>query len=89
MAAIEFEKVHFSYTDGEDANDLFASATSFALDGVDLTINEGDFVAVLGHNGSGKSTLARLANGLLTPTSGTIHVLGMDATDVRVIAEWL
>ncbi len=87
MAAIEFEKVHFSYTDGEDANDLFASATSFALDGVDLTINEGDFVAVLGHNGSGKSTLARLANGLLTPTSGTIHVLGMDATDEKNLFE--
>lgn len=84
MTAIAFEKVHFSYTEtDEGADELFASDTSFALDGVDLSIEEGEFVAVLGHNGSGKSTLARLSNGLLTPDSGKITVLGMDATDEK------
>lgn len=75
MEAIRFENVYFSYgTDEEDAD-------TFALNGVSLSVNEGEFVAVLGHNGSGKSTLARLTDGLLSPASGKIFVLGMDAGD--------
>ena len=45
-----------------------------AIDGVDVDIKKGDFVAVLGHNGSGKSTLAKHVNGLLLPTEGTVWV---------------
>ena len=83
MEAIKFDKVYFSYDDEEkDGEDtLFSTKDNFALHGVDLTVEEGEFVAILGHNGSGKSTLARLTNGLLSPTSGEITVFGMDATD--------
>ncbi len=48
------------------------------LDGVDLEIEEGSFVAVLGHNGSGKSTLAKHMNAILLPTGGKVYVDGMD-----------
>ena len=49
-----------------------------AIDKVDLDIEAGEFIAVLGHNGSGKSTLAKHINALLTPTSGTIWIDGVD-----------
>ena len=52
-----------------------------AIDGVDVDIKKGDFVAVLGHNGSGKSTLAKHVNGLLPPTEGTVWVGDMDTRD--------
>ena len=52
-----------------------------AIDGLSLDIEEGSFVAVLGHNGSGKSTLAKLLNGILQPTSGRVLVDGMDTAD--------
>jgi energy-coupling factor transport system ATP-binding protein len=52
-----------------------------ALDHVDLDINPGDFVAILGHNGSGKSTLAKHLNVLLSPTEGTLWVDGKDTAD--------
>lgn len=49
-----------------------------ALDGIDLTIREGEFVAVLGTNGSGKSTLAKHLNALLLPTAGSCRIAGLD-----------
>ena len=52
-----------------------------ALDGVDVQIEEGSFVAVLGANGSGKSTFAKHLNGLLAPTEGTLYIDGMDTAD--------
>lgn len=52
-----------------------------ALDGVDLQVNPGSFVAVLGANGSGKSTFARHLNALLTPAEGTLYVDGKDTSD--------
>mgnify|MGYP000367464535 CR=1 FL=1 len=51
------------------------------LDGVDLDIQEGTFVAVLGHNGSGKSTLAKHMNAILLPSGGKVYVDGMDTAD--------
>ncbi len=91
MEAIKFEQVRFSYESDEkkDANqDVFGlDKVDYALDGVDFVVQEGEFVAVLGHNGSGKSTLARLTNGLLTPSSGNITVLGLDATDEKNLFE--
>lgn len=52
-------------------------ANSEALKGIDLTINRGRIVGLLGPNGSGKSTLIKLANGLLTPSSGEILINGL------------
>jgi len=49
-----------------------------ALDGIDLSINRGEQVALLGANGSGKSTLLKILDGIYTPTSGTLNVLGHD-----------
>ena len=52
-----------------------------ALDGVALDIEDGEFVAILGHNGSGKSTLARHINALLVPTEGAVWIAGKDTAD--------
>ena len=71
---IEFENVTYIYeTEDEDA----PVAGFPALTDVNLTINKGEFVAVLGHNGSGKSTLAKLCNAILEPTKGTVTVRGI------------
>ena len=52
-----------------------------AIDGVDIDIPEGSFVAILGHNGSGKSTLAKHMNAILVPSGGTMWVNGRDTKD--------
>lgn len=52
-----------------------------AIDNLSLTIDDGQFVAILGHNGSGKSTLAKHFNGILRPTSGKVLVNGLDTAD--------
>jgi energy-coupling factor transport system ATP-binding protein len=57
------------------------------LKGVDLTIEKGTFVAVIGHNGSGKSTLAKQFNGILLPTGGAVYVEGMDTADEELLIE--
>ena len=88
MEAIKFEKVSFSYSNvgnGATDADVFSSDVTFSLDGIDFSVQEGEFVAVLGHNGSGKSTLARLTNGLLTPDAGKITVMGLDASNENEI----
>lgn len=87
MKAIEFENVYFSYDmeENESGGDIFSSDENFALRGVNFSVEEGEFVAVLGHNGSGKSTLARLTNGLLSPISGKITVFGLDVSDDKAL----
>ena len=55
-----------------------------ALDGLDLTIEPGERVAIVGQNGSGKSTLVRHFNGLLRPTKGRVLLDGVDASSLRV-----
>jgi len=56
---------------------------SFALNGVDVRIEEGEFAVILGHNGSGKSTFARLLNALDTPTGGRVLIGGLDTADEK------
>ena len=58
-----------------------------ALGGVDLNIEKGSFVVVLGHNGSGKSTLAKHFNAVLLPTRGKVWVEGMDTADEALLLE--
>ncbi len=69
---IDVRGLNFYY--GSDKNQL-------VLDNIDLAIEEGDFVAILGHNGSGKSTLAKHFNSILLPCGGVVYVCGMDTTD--------
>ena len=52
-----------------------------AVDHVDLDVEKGDFVAILGHNGSGKSTLAKHINAILVPSEGTVWIGDMDTRD--------
>ena len=76
MGIIKAVKLGFDYLRyDEDGN---VQDTQRAVDNVDLDIQEGEFVAVLGHNGSGKSTFAKHINALLLPTEGTIWIDGMD-----------
>jgi energy-coupling factor transport system ATP-binding protein len=56
-------------------------AINRALDNVDLEVNRGEFIAILGHNGSGKSTLAKHLNAILMPTEGTLWVNGYDTKE--------
>ncbi len=58
-----------------------------AVDHVDISIKQGDFVAILGHNGSGKSTLAKHLNAILYPTEGTVWVDGKDTKDEDSLIE--
>ena len=71
MSIIKFENVHYTYP-GDQLESLC---------GVSLEIEEGSFVAVLGHNGSGKSTLAKHMNAILVPTEGKVTVCGIDSAD--------
>ena len=68
---IRTENLHFAYINEEGVAPII-------LDGVDLNIETGSFVAVLGHNGSGKSTLAKHMNAILLPTGGKVYVDGID-----------
>jgi len=77
---VKTENLVFEYkvqaqTEGEEAT------TEAALNGVDIAVKKGEFVAVLGHNGSGKSTLAKHINCLLSPTAGIMWVKGTSVTD--------
>lgn len=68
------ENLRFCYPPDSEGN------IKVAIDGVDITINKGEFVVVLGHNGSGKSTFAKHINGLLVPTEGKVIVAGYDTS---------
>lgn len=57
----------------------------FVLDGLNLTIKKGEFVAILGHNGCGKSTLAKHFNGLLVPVCGNVYVDGSNTKDEELL----
>lgn len=70
MKIVEFENVTRTYVAGDH--------TLNALDGVDLSLDEGDFTVILGPSGAGKSTLLNLLGGLDSPTSGRIKVAGKD-----------
>ncbi|HHW70639.1 MAG TPA: energy-coupling factor transporter ATPase [Clostridiales bacterium] len=71
---VKVRDVYFEYMNFEEQEIA-------ALDGVDLDVEKGDFIVIIGHNGSGKSTLAKHINALLRPSRGTVWVKGMDTKD--------
>ena len=72
MSLVELKNVSFSY-----------DKKSKALKDFSLTIEEGEYIAVIGHNGSGKSTLAKMLNGLVLPDEGTVSVDGLCSADKK------
>lgn len=76
MNLIEFNNVSFSYETQDDNGNV---TTNKVLENFNLKIEQGSFVAILGHNGSGKSTIAKLTNGILTADEGEIIVDGIKA----------
>ncbi len=79
MNMIRAEKLVFEYEKrDEDCNVI---GTSRAIDGMDIDVKEGQFIAVLGHNGSGKSTFAKHLNAILVPTDGTVWVDGRNTKE--------
>ena len=72
---IETNELRFAYPAEEGETPVLA------LDGVDVQIEKGSFVVVLGHNGSGKSTLAKTFNAVLLPSGGKVYVQGMDTSN--------
>lgn len=82
---LKVDKLVYEYkTLDEEGN---VEGVNRAIDGIDLDVKRGDFVAILGHNGSGKSTLAKHINGMLFPTGGTVWVDGLDSSKEENIWE--
>lgn len=73
---IDVENLSFSYDDDEEVKEK-----NYVVKELDLHIEKGSFVAVLGHNGSGKSTFAKHLNGILLPSGGKVYIAGMDTSD--------
>lgn len=80
MSMIKTEKLVFEYEKMDDEGNIIGMHR--AIDEVDLDIEPGQFIAILGHNGSGKSTLVKQMNAILTPTGGTMWVNGRDTKDM-------
>ena len=76
---IQTESLRFAYPGDEGQKPVYA------LRGVDLEIEKGSFVVILGHNGSGKSTLAKTFNAVLLPAGGKVYVEGMDTLDQELL----
>ena len=81
MEMIRTKDLTFAYPGAE------GEGNTRALRGVDVTIERGSFVVVLGHNGSGKSTLAKTFNAVLLPSGGAVYVEGMDTADEALLLE--
>ena len=81
MEMIKTKDLAFTYSGTED------QVNTRALRGVDVTIERGSFVVILGHNGSGKSTLAKTFNAVLLPSGGKVYVEGMDTMDESLLLE--
>lgn len=75
MGFIEVKDVLFSYDTDESENNVYV------LKNLSLSVNKGEFLALLGHNGSGKSTMAKMFNGILQPEKGSVTICGMNTKD--------
>lgn len=83
MGIIRASKLVFEYIRRDEEGNV--EGITRAVDEVDLDIEQGNFVAILGHNGSGKSTLAKHINAILYPTEGTVWVDGKDTKDDKYL----
>lgn len=77
---IEVSRLYYNYNNGEGISED-------VLNDINLTINDGEFVAVLGHNGSGKSTFAKHLNAILSPSEGVIYIDGISTSDEEMLWE--
>lgn len=75
---IEMDNVSYSYPGNEALKNIYA------VKDLSLRVEEGEFIAILGHNGSGKSTTAKLMNAILKPSSGKIYICGKDMSDEKI-----
>ncbi len=82
---IKTENLSYEYSVTYEEKNKTTTKKVLALDNINISIEKGSFVAILGHNGSGKSTLAKHINALIKPTSGTIWVNGYDTKDEKFI----
>ena len=82
MGIVELQRVSRHFTKGRQTVEV--------LDNIDLTIEEGDFLALMGPSGSGKTTLLNLIGGLDQPTSGSVEVAGQQLVGLssRKLAQW-
>ena len=85
MSIIKTKNLTFEYIRRDEEGNVEGITT--AIDDVSLDIQQGDFIAILGHNGSGKSTLAKHMNAILYPTEGTVWVDGKDTSDEKNLWE--
>ena len=85
MRIVKAVQLAFEYIRRDEEGNV--EGTIRAIDGVDLEIETGEFIAILGHNGSGKSTLAKHLNALLYPTEGTVYVDGKDVREPEKVWE--
>lgn len=76
MAVIESKNLSFDYIRRDENGNV--EGITRAVDNVSMSVEQGDFIAILGHNGSGKSTFAKHLNAILYPTEGTVYVGGKD-----------
>lgn len=83
MSILKTEKLVFEYIRRDERGEV--EGITRAVDEVDLEIEQGQFIAILGHNGSGKSTLAKHMNAILYPTEGTVWVDGKDTREEKYL----
>ena len=85
MEMIQARELVYEYEKRDDEGNVIGM--SRAIDGIDVDVQPGQFVAILGHNGSGKSTLAKHMNAILVPSGGTMWVNGRDTKDPRELMQ--
>ena len=79
MKMVHIKDLIYRYFTRDDDNNIVETIEAIA--GVNMDVEQGQFIAILGHNGSGKSSLAKHINGLLQPAEGAVYVKGMNTAD--------
>ena len=85
MGIVRAEEVSYQYIRRDEDDNI--EDINVALDNINLDVEAGQFICILGHNGSGKSTFAKLINALLTPADGTLYVDGIDTSEEEHIMD--